>query len=91
MKKLLRVFVLTLTLLAGSAINTTYAGHTVPDGAYCICGCTHCVCDPGEHPGPCNGRMARQARLSIDETPDLTTGAMTLLFALFFIYAVSRR
>src|SRR4051812_46601864 len=27
-----------------------YAGHVLPDGAYCACGPAYCVCDPGEKP-----------------------------------------
>jgi len=34
--------------------TVAFAGHvTQGGGAYCNCGCDHCICDPGESPMDC--------------------------------------
>jgi hypothetical protein len=52
-----------LPLLTSSIHNSTnsvpfqsvaFAGHVLTGGgAYCQCGCDHCICDPGESPMDC--------------------------------------
>lgn len=33
------------------------AGHTIANG-WCECGCSACICDPGEHPQICSNSVA---------------------------------
>ncbi len=49
-----------ISLLPTGANNnfTAYAGHSIANGAWCQCGCTACICDPGETPGACTNSVA---------------------------------
>ena len=38
------------------------AGHTVPGGEACMCGCSGCMCDPGERPGACTNSVSREPK-----------------------------
>src|ERR1051325_999254 len=58
-KKCLAMSVMILCLSGGAL-----AGHTMPGGggAYCMCGCKACFCDPGENPGNCTNSVVGQPK-----------------------------
>ena|SRR2546423_14420596 len=74
-------FILAVLPLLPSAIHdpanpaafqtSVFAGHAVTGGEYCTCGCTGCICDPGESPNCI--RNQRVAKSPTDDAVDHTT------------------
>ena len=78
--------------LSGSVL----AGHTVPSGEECTCGCIGCFCDPGEAP-LCNGpNMASNDDLSgingnkLPASPDSSGDGGAVLFGSLVFMALFR-
>src|SRR6185295_14783360 len=61
-----------------------YAGHVIPDGAYCACGTFNCACDPGEKPLSSSKGLppGKAGETSPVQTGDGNLGSEALLLAL---------
>jgi hypothetical protein len=77
--------------------SVVFAGHVSVGGAYCTCGCSFCICDPGEIPSACTNGISPNPKKSdgsfdqsaspVGKAPvsDFNFGAGTMLLALAFL------
>ena len=76
--------------LSGGAL----AGHTVPGGEVCTCGCARCVCDPLETPGACTNSVVGQPKTDPSgdtlPTPGSTGDGGAVLFGSLMLMALAR-
>ncbi|HKQ07874.1 MAG TPA: hypothetical protein VJ464_22290 [Blastocatellia bacterium] len=75
--------------------SVVLAGHTVPSGEECNCGCIGCFCDPGEPPICQNANRAGSDILGVSgdksaATPDSSGDGGAVLFGALVFMAILR-
>jgi hypothetical protein len=75
--------------------SVAVAGHSTMGGAYCMCGCTECVCDPGETPDMCIKKAGKEAKpgksgRTSPTTPESSGDGGALLFGSLMLMALAR-
>ena len=75
--------------------SVVLAGRSTIGGAYCMCGCAECVCDPGEDPDLCIKKAGQKAEpgksgRTSPSTPESSGDGGALLFGSLMLMALAR-
>jgi hypothetical protein len=74
--------------------SVALAGHTQMGGEACTCGCSECICDPGEPRSPCTNSVSREPKIDPSgdtlPMPESSGDGGAFLFGSLMLMALAR-